>query len=105
MLSLITFRPEFAPPWTGQAHVTALTLNRLGRREGAAMVARLTGDKALPAEVLDADRGQDRRRAAVRRGADQDGAGDRACSGTRATTTSCRAAAAARDPDRRCTTR
>jgi predicted ATPase/class 3 adenylate cyclase len=53
VLLLITFRPEFAPPWAGHAHVTTLTLNRLGRNQGAAMVARLTGDKALPAEVLD----------------------------------------------------
>ena len=35
----ITFRPEFSPPWTGQAHVTTLTLNRLDRDESAALVA------------------------------------------------------------------
>ena len=33
VLLLITFRPEFVPPWTGQAHLTTLTLNRLGQRE------------------------------------------------------------------------
>jgi predicted ATPase len=33
VLLLITFRPEFEPPWIGQPHVTALTLNRLMRRE------------------------------------------------------------------------
>ncbi len=74
VLLLITFRPEFAPPWSGQPHVSALALTRLGRRDGAAMVDRVVGGKALPAEVAGADRGQDRRRAAVRRGADQDGA-------------------------------
>jgi len=52
VLVLITFRPEFEPPWTRSAHVTALTLSRLSRRQGAAMVARLSG-KALPAAVLD----------------------------------------------------
>src|SRR5205807_5610547 len=26
-LLIVTFRPEFAPPWVGQAHVTSLTLN------------------------------------------------------------------------------
>ena len=31
VLLLITFRPEFEPPWIGQPHVTALTLNRLTR--------------------------------------------------------------------------
>jgi predicted ATPase/class 3 adenylate cyclase len=52
ILLLITFRPEFTPPWSGHAHITTLTLNRLGRSQGAAMVARLTDGKALPAEVL-----------------------------------------------------
>ena len=53
MLVLITFRPEFVPPWTRYAHVTVLTLSRLSRRQGAAMVERLSGGKALPATVLD----------------------------------------------------
>jgi class 3 adenylate cyclase/tetratricopeptide (TPR) repeat protein len=53
VLALITFRPEFQPPWTGQAHVTTLTLNRLGRRQGADLVARVTGDKALPAAIVE----------------------------------------------------
>ena len=35
-LVLITFRPEFVPPWAGHGHVTALTLARLGRRQAAA---------------------------------------------------------------------
>ena len=52
-LVLITFRPEFVPPWTRYAHVTALTLSRLSRRQGAAMVERLSAGKALPATVLD----------------------------------------------------
>jgi hypothetical protein len=34
VLLVITFRPEFHPPWTGQAHVTTISLSRLGRREG-----------------------------------------------------------------------
>ena len=54
MLVVVTFRPEFVPPWAGTAHVTALTLNRLGRRQGGAMVGRVAGGKALPpAEVLE----------------------------------------------------
>jgi predicted ATPase len=51
VLVIITFRPEFRSPWTGQPHVTSLTLNRLSRRHGAAIVERLTGGKALPEEV------------------------------------------------------
>ena len=53
VLVLITFRPEFQPPWTGHAHVTALTMGRLGRRQGADLVARVTGDKPLPAAVVE----------------------------------------------------
>ncbi len=53
VLVVMTHRPQFTPPWSGQAHVTALPVNRLGRRQGAAMALRVTGGKALPAEILD----------------------------------------------------
>ena len=76
-LLVITFRPEFAAPWVGRAHVASLPLNRFGRRQALAMVDRITGGKALPAEVLGADCRQDRRRAVVRGGTDQDRAGVR----------------------------
>src|SRR5262249_21656299 len=33
VLLVVTFRPEFDPPWIGQPHVTALTINRLAERE------------------------------------------------------------------------
>ena len=52
VLLLVTFRPEFQPPWTGQPHVTALALNRLGPREGAALVRRVAGGAALPDELV-----------------------------------------------------
>ena len=53
VLVVITFRPEFTPPWLGYPHVTLLTLNRLSRRSGAAMVDRLAAGKALPPNMLD----------------------------------------------------
>jgi predicted ATPase/class 3 adenylate cyclase/DNA-binding winged helix-turn-helix (wHTH) protein len=53
VLALVTFRPEFAPPWPGHTHVTSLTLNRLGRRRCARLVAGLTGGRLLPMEILD----------------------------------------------------
>jgi class 3 adenylate cyclase/predicted ATPase len=53
VLALITFRPEFQPPWSGQAHVTSLTMSRLGRRQGADLVARVTGAKPLPATIVE----------------------------------------------------
>ena len=53
VLAVLTYRPEFSPPWAGFAHVSQLSLNRLGQRQGAAMVAEVAGGKALPDEVLD----------------------------------------------------
>ena len=50
VLLIVTYRPEFEPPWIGRPYVTALTLNRLGEREIAAMIDRVTGNKPLPAE-------------------------------------------------------
>ena len=53
VLVLITFRPEFQPPWTGHAHVTQLSLSRLTRKHGSAVALRVTGGKALPDVVLE----------------------------------------------------
>ena len=52
LLLIVTFRTEFAPPWVGQAHVTSLTLNRLGEREVAAIIRRLVGNKQWAADVM-----------------------------------------------------
>ncbi len=51
VLLIITYRPEFEPPWIGRPHVTALTINRLGEREIAALIDRVTGNKPLPASI------------------------------------------------------
>ncbi len=53
VLLIVTFRPEFAPPWTGRPHVTSLGLNRLAPRQRAEMIAGVTGGKALPEEIAD----------------------------------------------------
>ena len=53
ILLIITFRPEFQPPWTGQSHVTMLTLNRLSQRERAMLVDHVTGGKKLPTGLLE----------------------------------------------------
>ncbi len=52
VLLVATFRPEFQPPWTGQAHVTTLALTRLDRQDTAAMVASIAADAALPTETV-----------------------------------------------------
>ena len=51
VLLIVTFRPEFEPPWIGRPYVTALTINRLGEREVGAMIDRVVGNKLLPASV------------------------------------------------------
>jgi class 3 adenylate cyclase/predicted ATPase len=53
VLLIITFRPEVAPPWTSQAHVTNVGLNRLSRRDGAALVGSVAGSEALPDEIME----------------------------------------------------
>lgn len=53
LLFVITHRPEYTPPRLEQARVTKLSLERLGRREGAELVSEVAGGKALPPEILD----------------------------------------------------
>ena len=53
VLLLVTARPEFTPPWPSYPHMTTITLARLGRSDGAALVDRVTGGKSLPREVMD----------------------------------------------------
>src|SRR5262249_19983789 len=52
ILTLLTFRPEFTPPWTLRSHLTQLTLSRLPREQIEVMVESVTGGKALPTEVM-----------------------------------------------------
>jgi predicted ATPase len=52
VLLIVTFRPEFRPPWTGQPQVSMVALNRLDRRDRAVMVKQIAGGKALPDEVV-----------------------------------------------------
>ncbi|MEA2782731.1 MAG: hypothetical protein QOK29_4275, partial [Rhodospirillaceae bacterium] len=51
VLLIVTFRPEFEPPWIGRPHVTALTIDRLVQREASAIIDRVLGDKQLPARI------------------------------------------------------
>ena len=50
-LAVMTYRLEYSPAWVGQPTVTTLTLNRLGRDQGAQLIGMLTGGRALPSEV------------------------------------------------------
>jgi class 3 adenylate cyclase/predicted ATPase len=51
ILVIITYRPEFEPPWVGRPYVTTLTLNRLGERDIAALIDGLVGNNPLPAKI------------------------------------------------------
>ena len=53
ILALLTFRPDFSPPWTGRSHLTQVTLPRLPRRQAAEMTGRVAHGKALPPEVVE----------------------------------------------------
>jgi len=53
LLVLLTFRPDFRPPWTGRARFTPVTLLRLPRRQTAEMTGRVAHRKALPPEVVE----------------------------------------------------
>ena len=53
VLVIITFRPEFTPPWVGRSQVTLLTLNRLPPRQRAHMIKGVIGGKTLPKEIAD----------------------------------------------------
>ena len=53
VLLLVTARSEFTLPWPSYPHMTTVPLARLGRREGAALVERVTSGKRLPKEVMD----------------------------------------------------
>jgi len=53
VLLILTFRPEFQPPWTGQSQVTMLTLNRLDRHDRTALIEQIAGGTAFPGEVID----------------------------------------------------
>jgi class 3 adenylate cyclase/predicted ATPase len=51
VLLIVTFRPEFKPPWIGSPHVTALTIGRLTRDEVDSMIDQVVGNKLLPASI------------------------------------------------------
>ena len=53
MLNVLTYRPEFVPPWSMRSHMTPITLNRLERTEVEAIVGNLAGGKSVPADVLE----------------------------------------------------
>jgi class 3 adenylate cyclase/tetratricopeptide (TPR) repeat protein len=52
VLVLMTFRPEFEPPWTGLPNVSLLRLDRLDRLDTRALVEQVTVGRQLPDEMM-----------------------------------------------------
>jgi predicted ATPase len=50
---MLTARPEFRPPWTMAAHLTALTLRRFAPARVTRLASQVAGNKALPLAVLE----------------------------------------------------
>ena len=53
ILALLTFRPDFSPPWTGRSHFTQVTVHRLPRRQAVEVIRQVAHGKVLPPEVVE----------------------------------------------------
>jgi class 3 adenylate cyclase/predicted ATPase len=51
LLMVVTFRLEFAPPWSGRVGVTSLTLERLSESDANDIIDRLAAGRTLPPMV------------------------------------------------------
>ncbi len=52
MLKVLTYRPEFVPPWSMHSHMTPITLNRMERPEVESLIGNQAGGKQMPPEVI-----------------------------------------------------
>jgi class 3 adenylate cyclase len=52
ILALLTFRPDFSPPWTGRSHCTQVAVHRLPRQQAVEVIRQVAHGKALPPEVI-----------------------------------------------------
>jgi len=53
LLILLTFRPDFEPPWRTRSHMTPITLARLERPQIEVLVKRHANGKDVPQEVME----------------------------------------------------
>jgi predicted ATPase len=51
LLVVLTFRPEFVPPWPVRSHLRPLTLSRFTSKDSEAMIEKIVRGKQLPVEV------------------------------------------------------
>ena len=53
ILLLLTYRPEFKPPWALRSHMTQMMLSRLPRKHIEVMITNVSKGKSLPTEVVE----------------------------------------------------
>jgi class 3 adenylate cyclase/tetratricopeptide (TPR) repeat protein len=53
VLLIVSFRPDFLPPWVGHPNVTLITLNRLNRGDAERLATEVMIGRALPQALLD----------------------------------------------------
>jgi predicted ATPase/class 3 adenylate cyclase len=53
VMAILTFRPDFVPPFRDYPYITALKLNRLGGDSCLSIITSVTGSKPLPPEIID----------------------------------------------------
>jgi class 3 adenylate cyclase/tetratricopeptide (TPR) repeat protein len=53
VLLLLTYRPNFEPPWPGRGHLHPIMLSRLSSGQSRDLVARATPETALPQELIE----------------------------------------------------
>ena len=53
VMIIVTYRPEFIPPWLDLGHVTMLKLNHLGRSQVVDLISKTAHGKMLPQAIVD----------------------------------------------------
>jgi class 3 adenylate cyclase/predicted ATPase len=53
IMMLLTYRPDFEPPWALTTHLSAISLSRLPPDEAVELTSRVAGGKSLPVDVMD----------------------------------------------------
>ena len=53
VMIIVTYRPEFTPPWSDLGHVTVLKLNQLGRSQVVDLIHKAAGGKTLPEAIVE----------------------------------------------------
>ena len=52
VMIIVTYRPEFAPPWLDLGHVTLLNLNHMGRSQAVELIHKTAGGRTLPEAIV-----------------------------------------------------